>query len=81
MIVYAESSAVLSWLLGEPSGPAVCRALQTAEFVVTSDLTLIECDRALHRARGIGQLSADRFAELSMELQRREWMDSAAPER
>lgn len=70
MIVYAESSAVLSWLLGEPLGPAVRNALAEAEFVVTSDLTLIECDRALHRAKSLGQLSAESFAELSGELRR-----------
>ena len=70
MIVYAESSAVLSWLLGEPPGPAVRRTLEAAEFVVTSDLTLVECDRAFHRARGLGELSAERLAELSSELRR-----------
>lgn len=68
MIVYAESSAVLSWLLGEPPGPKIRRILESAEFVVTSDLTLIECDRALHRARSLGQLSAETSAELSKEL-------------
>jgi predicted nucleic acid-binding protein len=70
VIVYAESSAVLAWLLGEPTGPAVRRTLEAAEFVVTSDLTLIECDRALHRARSLGQLSAESFVELSAELRR-----------
>jgi predicted nucleic acid-binding protein len=70
VIVYAESSAVLSWLLGEPTGPAIRRVLEAAAFVVTSDLTLIECDRALHRARSLGQLSAESFVELSSELRR-----------
>jgi uncharacterized protein len=70
VIVYAESSAVLSWLLGEPAGSAICGALQAAEFVVTSDLTLVECDRALHRAHSIGQLPEDRRAELASELRR-----------
>lgn len=68
MIVYAESSAVLAWLLGEPQGPAVRRVLEAAEFVVTSDLTLVECDRAFHRARSLGELSTERFAELRGEL-------------
>ena len=49
MIRYAESSAVLSWLLGEPAGPAVEEAMATASGIVASDLTLIECDRGLHR--------------------------------
>lgn len=70
MIVYAESSAVLAWLLGEPLGADVRSILQAAEFVVTSDLTLIECDRAFHRARSLGELSPERFAELSSELNR-----------
>ena len=70
MIVYAESSAVLSWLLGEPTGPAVRRSLEAADFVVASDLTLIECDRAFHRARSLGELSPERFEELRGELGR-----------
>jgi hypothetical protein len=40
MIVYAESSAVLSWLFGEPPGGEVRGTLEAAEFVVTSDLTV-----------------------------------------
>lgn len=70
MIVYAESSAVLAWLLGEPAGPAVRRALELAEFVVTSDLTLVEGDRALHRARSLGELSPEKCGELRGELRR-----------
>lgn len=68
MIVYAESSAVLSWLLGVASGEEVKQVLAGAEFIVTSDLTLVECDRALHRARALGELSAERFAALHAEL-------------
>ncbi len=70
MIVYAESSAVLCWLLGETAGPAVRRTLEAADFVVTSDLTLVECDRAFHRARSLGELSAEMFGELRHELAR-----------
>lgn len=70
MIVYAESSAVLGWLLGEATGPEVRGVLEAAEFVVTSDLTLVECDRAFHRARSLGELSPERFAELRGELRR-----------
>ncbi|HYN19862.1 MAG TPA: type II toxin-antitoxin system VapC family toxin [Thermoanaerobaculia bacterium] len=57
MNVYAESSAVLSWLLSEEMGAAVGEALDGAEMVMASDLTLVECDRSLHRARASGQLS------------------------
>ncbi len=49
MIRYADSSAVLAWLLGEPAGRSVERAIRTASGIVASDLTVIECDRALHR--------------------------------
>jgi predicted nucleic acid-binding protein len=48
--VYAESSAVLAWLLGEVAGSRVREALRRAELVFASDLMLIECDRVLIRA-------------------------------
>ena len=51
MIAYAESSAVLTWLLGEPQGPTVRRLLADAERVVASTLTSVECARAV--ARGV----------------------------
>ncbi len=61
MIVYAESSAVLSWILGESRGEAVRRCLERAEFVVTSELTLVECDRMFHRARILEELPTERI--------------------
>src|SRR2546422_1507550 len=48
--LYAESSAVLAWLLGERRASDVRRALAGADVVVASDLTLVECDRVLIRA-------------------------------
>jgi uncharacterized protein with PIN domain len=51
MIVYVESSAVLAWLLGEPSQALVRRTLRDAERVVSSSLTGLECARGLVRAR------------------------------
>ncbi|MEZ4456068.1 MAG: type II toxin-antitoxin system VapC family toxin [Gemmatimonadales bacterium] len=57
MIVYAESSAVLSWLLGEPGQERTRKILAGAERVVTSSLTGVECARALGRARGQGRLT------------------------
>jgi predicted nucleic acid-binding protein len=54
--VYAESSAVLAWLLREPTAEAVRDAFAAAEVVIASDLTLIECDRVLIRAAGSGQM-------------------------
>ena len=47
--LYAESSAVLCWLLDEPRAPEVREALASAELVLASSLTLIECDRVLIR--------------------------------
>lgn len=50
MKIYAESSAVLAWLLREPTAEAVRDAFTAAEVVLASDLTVVECDRALIRA-------------------------------
>lgn len=69
MKIYAESSAVLAWLLGEDAAPAVRQVLSRAEMVIASDLTLIECDRVLIRALTLGEIdeaaSADRRAHLN----------------
>ena len=50
MRLYAESSAVLAWLLGEPRGRETLELLSNAELIIASDLTLVECDRVLIRA-------------------------------
>jgi predicted nucleic acid-binding protein len=67
--VYAESSAVLAWLLGEADGPRVREVLARSELVTASDLTLIECDRVLIRAVVLGEIdeatAADRRAHLN----------------
>lgn len=69
MTVYAESSAVLAWLLGEDPGDAVRSVLGGADVVITSDLTLVECDRVLIRATVLNELSeaeaANRRAQLT----------------
>ena len=69
MNVYAESSAVLAWLLGEESGHSVRKVLRHAKLVTASDLTLVECDRVLIRAVTIGEIdeaaAADRRAHLN----------------
>lgn len=57
MNLYAESSAVLAWLLDEPTAPVVRRLLGDAEIVVASDLTLIESDRVLLRAVALKELT------------------------
>jgi predicted nucleic acid-binding protein len=55
--LYAESSAVLGWLLAEETAGIVMEALDGAEMVMASELTLIECDRTLLRARAAGEIS------------------------
>jgi predicted nucleic acid-binding protein len=56
--LYAESSAILAWLLDESAAPEVRRLLSTAEIIVASDLTRIECDRVLWRAVALNELTA-----------------------
>ena len=57
MNLYAESSAVLSWLFGESRGTAVRNLLRRADSVMASDLTLVECDRVIIRARVLDEIS------------------------
>jgi predicted nucleic acid-binding protein len=57
MNLYADSSAVLAWLFEEATADAVEQAFDRADGVVASDLTLVECDRALIRAYTLGVLS------------------------
>jgi predicted nucleic acid-binding protein len=67
--LYAESSAVLAWLLGEDAGQRVRQLLGRADLVMTSDLTLVECDRVLIRAVTLEEMdeatAADRRAFLN----------------
>ena len=69
MKIYAESSAVLGWLLGEDAASRVREVLSKAELVIASDLTLLECDRVLIRAVALGEIdeaaAADRRAHLN----------------
>src|SRR5688500_10750639 len=55
--------------MDEESARNVRESLATAEFVVASDLTLIECDRVLIRVATVGELTeveaADRRAHLT----------------
>lgn len=57
MNLYAESSAVLAWLLAEPTSSAIEAILDEAEWIVASDLTLAECGRGLIRGHATGILS------------------------
>ena len=70
MILYAESSAVLAWLLGESRGMAVRDALADAELVLASDLTALECHRVLTRALAMDRLSEADTSTLRARLAR-----------
>lgn len=67
-MLYAESSAVLAWLLGEARGREVTAWLHR-EAVVASALTLLECDRVIRRAAARGQLTPADAAARRIRLQ------------
>lgn len=69
-MLYAESSAIVAWLLDEADGPIVGRALAGTDAIIASDLTLIECEGAIRRAarldpqgRGAIEAARGRLAE------------------
>ena len=67
MILYVESSAILAWLLGEPTATVAMHELGAAASIVTSSLTSVECARGLARARALGRITAgDELAALRM---------------
>ena len=68
MIIYAESSAVLAWLLGEPRAALTERALRDASTVVTSTLTSAECSRAIVRGAALGAINRARAQALVRTL-------------
>lgn len=56
-VVYAETSAVLGWLLGEESLPQPAAVIDSAERVVRSVLTLLEASRGILRAANESRLA------------------------
>lgn len=74
MTLYAESSAALAWLLEQEYGELIAERLAQAELIITSDLTLIECDRVLIRAVALNELlesdAAQRQARLNAVVAR-----------
>lgn len=54
--LYAESSAVLRWLLGTSDADRIERELTSAPAVVTSELTSAEVGRSLQRLVTTGQI-------------------------
>lgn len=75
MRLYAESSAVLAWLLGEEEGEEVRQLLIGSEEIFTSVLTLVETDRTLIRAQVVETLKPVEVAERRRVLARasRRW--------
>lgn len=67
-MIYAESSAVLAWLLDQPGGWPAFDDLRNADLVVTSELTMIECDRALYRHVSVGRIEGSVAEHLRAEL-------------
>ncbi len=57
MSLYAETSAVLAWLLSQEASEAVRRALDEADEVFASVLTPVECERVLVRAVTLGEMT------------------------
>lgn len=56
MNLYLESSAIAARLLGQSKGEIVQRLLESADNVFSSELLLLECDRALIRAEHAGHI-------------------------
>jgi predicted nucleic acid-binding protein len=80
--VYLETSALLSWLLGEPEGDVVRQALDASDVVVTSRLTLVETERGLLRAEQEHRISsAERHTLMGLLARARaEWFRLALSE-
>lgn len=68
MKLYAESSAVLAWLLKESADALIFPLLASAEAVISSDLTLVECDRTIWRAIALGRARETTASEFQRRL-------------
>lgn len=79
MKIYAESSAVLAWLFDEPQAKEVARILGSAETIVVSELTLVECRRVVRRGMKRGDLKKRESSRLLSALgtAAAHWMRSA----
>lgn len=64
MTVYAETSAVVSWLFDEDGAEHVRAVLSEATKVTCSRLTLIETRRVVRRAERDGRISAAESADV-----------------
>ncbi|MBI3930171.1 MAG: type II toxin-antitoxin system VapC family toxin [Armatimonadetes bacterium] len=62
MILYAETSAVLAWLLREAAAGDVLTILRQGRLVASSELTRVELGRTLTRLVADGRLSLSEAA-------------------
>jgi predicted nucleic acid-binding protein len=70
MTLYAETSAVIAWLLAEPKAQRIAECLETAEVVLCSELTIMECERVLLRCLVDERISAEEAHRLKTRLHR-----------
>jgi uncharacterized protein with PIN domain len=80
--VYLETSALLTWLLGETRAEEVRFAVDAAEIVVTSTLAFAETERGMLRAERDRLLKPAAAQRLRGMLQRAKtgWMSMAVTE-
>jgi len=74
--LYLESSAALAWLFGETTASDVIKGMDTAAIVVTSQLTIVEIQRAIHRAvalKSIKEASAQKLRG-PLARERKKWI-------
>src|SRR5512140_927013 len=80
--LYLESSSAVAWLLGESTALDIGRRMDAAEIVVTSQLTIVEIERVIHRAlavRLIRETSAQKLRGL-LARERKKWITMAVTE-
>lgn len=68
MILYAESSAVAAWVLSQERAAEVGDALAGSALVISSDLTMLECERVLVRGVASGEVPESEAAERAIAL-------------
>ena len=80
--IYLESSAVLTWMLGQSRADDVRAAVDAADVVATSSLTFAETDRALVRTEAERLMRAADAQKLRGLLRRAKagWVSMAVTE-
>lgn len=56
--VYVETSALLTWLLGEEDSRKIAQGIDRADRIASSSLTMLEAERGILRAKLEGRISA-----------------------